>query len=63
MLTAEEIGKLLGELADPWRTAIYVAVTTKLRVSELLALKWADMDFQRERFISAVESCVSTSAR
>jgi integrase len=40
-----EIGKLLGELADPWRTALYVAVTTGLRVSELLGLKWADMDF------------------
>jgi integrase len=45
VLTVEEIGKLLGELADPWRTAIYVAVTTGLRVSELLALKWADMNF------------------
>ncbi|MGA7401658.1 MAG: site-specific integrase [Candidatus Sulfotelmatobacter sp.] len=45
VLTVEEIGKLLGELADPWRTAVYVAVTTGLRVSELLALKWADMDF------------------
>jgi integrase len=45
VLTVEEIGKLLGELADPWRTAVYVAVTTGLRVSELLALKWADIDF------------------
>jgi integrase len=45
VLTVEEIGKLLGELAEPWRTAVYVAVTTGLRVSELLALKWADMDF------------------
>jgi integrase len=45
VLTVEEIGKLLEELADPWRTAVYVAVTTGLRVSELLALKWADMDF------------------
>jgi integrase len=27
------------------RTAVYVAVTTGLRVSELLALKWAVMDF------------------
>jgi integrase len=45
VLTVEEIGKLLGELAEPWRTAVYVAVTTGLRVSELLALKWADVDF------------------
>jgi integrase len=45
VLTVEEIGKLLGELVDPWRTAVYVAVTTGLRVSELLALKWSDMEF------------------
>lgn len=45
VLTAEEIGKLLGELSEPWRTAVYVAVTTGLRVSELLALKWVDVDF------------------
>jgi integrase len=44
VLTAEEIGKLLAELKDPWRTAVYLAVTTGLRVSELLALKWADVD-------------------
>jgi integrase len=36
---------MLSELRDPWRTAIYVGVTTGLRVSELLALKWADVDF------------------
>jgi integrase len=48
VLTVEEIGKLLGELTDPWCTAVYVAVTTGLRVSELLALKWADMDFTAE---------------
>lgn len=45
VLTVEEIGKLLRELSEPWRTAVYVAVTTGLRVSELLALKWSDMDF------------------
>jgi integrase len=45
VLTVEEVGKLIGELADPWRTAVYVAVTTGLRVSELLGLKWADVEF------------------
>jgi len=45
VLAAEEIGKLLGELAAPWRTAVFVAVTTGLRVSELLALKWSDIDY------------------
>jgi len=45
VLTAEEIGKLLSELRGPWRTAVYVAVITGLKVSELLGLKWADLDF------------------
>ena len=45
VLTVEEIGKLLAELPEPWRTAVYVDVITGLRVSELLALKWCDMDF------------------
>ena len=45
VLTVEEIGKLLSELPYLWRTAVYVAVTTGLRVSELLGLKWADIDF------------------
>lgn len=53
VLTVEEIGRLLGELSNPWRTAVYVAVTTGLRVSELLALKWADVDF------AAGEVCLS----
>src|SRR5690349_17145604 len=42
-LTAEEIGKLLVELSDPWRTAVYTALCTGLRVSELLALRWEDI--------------------
>jgi hypothetical protein len=45
ILTVDEIGKLLVQLTEPWRTAIFLAVTTGLRVSELLGLKWADCDF------------------
>jgi integrase len=45
VLTVEEIGKLPAELEEPWRTAVYVAVTTGLRVSELRGLKWQDVDF------------------
>jgi integrase len=45
VLTAEEVGALLGELNDPCRTAVLLAATTGLRVSELLALKWSDVDF------------------
>jgi integrase len=49
VLTVEEIGKLPAEIAEPWRTAVYVAVTTGLRVSELRGLKWQDADFAVRR--------------
>ncbi len=45
VLTAEEIGALLAELRDPYRTAVLLASCTGLRVSELLALKWEDIHF------------------
>jgi integrase len=47
VLTAEEIGALLGELTGACRTAVLLAATTGLRVSELLALKWSDIDFAK----------------
>jgi integrase len=45
ILSNDEITKLLAELAEPARTAVYVALATGLRVSELLALQWQDIDF------------------
>jgi integrase len=45
VLSVEEIGRLLAQLSDPWKTAVFLAVTTGLRISELLGLKWADCDF------------------
>lgn len=45
VLTVAELKGLLSELKAPWRTAVFVAATTGLRVSELLALKWQDCDF------------------
>jgi integrase len=50
VLTAEEIGALLGKLTDPCWTAVLLAACTGLRVSELLALKWSDVDFAKVRF-------------
>jgi integrase len=41
----DELKGLLLELKEPWKTAVFVAATTGLRVSELLALKWQDCDF------------------
>jgi integrase len=45
VLTVTEVAALLGELKEPARTAVFVAVCTGLRVSELLGLKWEDVRF------------------
>jgi integrase len=45
VLTADELNALLAELAGIYWVMVYVAATTGLRVSELLALRWQDCDF------------------
>jgi len=45
VLTAEEIRALLGKLEGPYYVMAFLAAVTGLRVSELLALKWEDLDF------------------
>jgi integrase len=45
VLTADELKTLLSELTGVYRVMVYVAATTGLRVSELLALRWQDCDF------------------
>ena len=45
LLTAEEIKSLLSELRGPYYVMAFLAAVTGLRVSELLALKWSDVDF------------------
>jgi integrase len=37
---------LLDRLKDPGETAVLLDILTGLRVSELLALKWSDVDFE-----------------
>jgi integrase len=48
VLTVDEINALLAELTEPASTAVFVGIATGLRVSELLALKWQDVDFKNE---------------
>jgi integrase len=45
VLTADEVKALLSELTGVYRVMVFVAATTGLRVSELLALRWEDCDF------------------
>jgi integrase len=45
VLTAEEIRALLSQLEGPYYVMAFLAAVTGLRVSELLALKWEDVNF------------------
>ena len=45
VFTAEEIGRLLAKLEGPYYVMTFFAALTGLRVSELLALRWEDVDF------------------
>jgi hypothetical protein len=45
VLIAEEIRALLEELKGPYYVMAFLAAVTGLRVSELLALKWEDVNF------------------
>lgn len=46
MLNIEQIKAMLEHLKEPAKTAVLVDILTGLRVSELLALKWSDVDFE-----------------
>jgi len=57
VLTPIEVGALLAELRDPFRTLILLASVTGLRRGELFGLKWEDVDF-RNAEIRIVRSMV-----
>lgn len=44
-LAPEQVRKLLGELAEPFRTMVHLAVLSGLRRGELLGLRWGRVDF------------------
>jgi integrase len=45
VLDLAEISALLTELQHPYKQMVFLAAATGLRVSELLALKWGDLNF------------------
>jgi integrase len=53
ILSNDEITRLLAELPEPAHTAVFVAMATGLRVSELLALQWQDIDFSNHMLTPA----------
>lgn len=46
ILTLDQCERLQGALPEPYRTMVLIALCTGLRVSEILALKWSDIDFE-----------------
>jgi integrase len=46
VLNIEQIKSLLEHLREPGKTAVLLDILTGLRVSELLALKWSDVNFE-----------------
>ena len=48
-LTGEELERLVAETPEPWRLFVRVLAETGLRISEAVALSWADVDLGRRR--------------
>lgn len=46
ILTVEQCSELRSSLPQPYRTMVLVAQCTGLRISEILALKWGDVDLE-----------------
>ena len=46
VLNIKQLKSLLKHLKEPGKTAVLLDVITGLRASELLALKWSDVDFE-----------------
>jgi integrase len=44
-MTRAELGRLLGELPEEWRSFFELLAHTGLRISEALGLDWADVEF------------------
>lgn len=47
-LTVDEVTRLLRALEEPERTLVLTAVLTGMRIGELLALRWRNVDFERK---------------
>jgi integrase len=45
ILTVEQFHEVVGNMAEPYKPMVQVAICLGLRVSEVLALKWSDFDF------------------
>jgi len=46
ILTPEQLNSLLGKLPEPSRSLVWLLVLTGLRIGELLAMRWQDVDLK-----------------
>lgn len=46
ILTPEQLGSLLEKVSEPSRSLVWLLVLTGLRIGELLALRWQDVDLE-----------------
>ena len=61
-LTPDEVEKLANELPDEYRAIAWVGATAGLRIGELLALRWRDVDLDRGT-VRVVRSVTESSGR
>jgi integrase len=47
VLTPDELKQLLAELQEPCRTMVLIAGCLRLRISEILGLRWGDIDWEK----------------
>jgi integrase len=68
VLTADEFRKVLENIPEPFRTMCIVAMCLGLRVSEILGLRWRDIDWEgsriaiRQAYVYGKEGDVKTRA-
>jgi integrase len=67
-LSAEEFRQMLEHIPEPFRTMCIVAMCMGLRVSEILGLKWCDIDWEgmrvdiRQLYVYGLPGAVKTPA-
>ena len=48
IVSPEQAFRIMMELEEPYRTLVFLIAVTGLRTSEALALKWGDLDYERQ---------------
>ena len=63
VMTVDQFHAVVAKLEEPYREMVQVAMCLGLRVSEVLALKWSDFDFDQLCLMvtrKAVHGCIDT---